>query len=108
MTSLSSLLPGTRSARALLLRDAPSIVSRRRPALRASASGPWHLKQLSERIGNTSREKSTSPAGSRDGQASAATARARRVRRGIAASSVGGGAEGGAGGSVVSVHAAAT
>ena len=36
----------------------PSATSRRRPRCRASASGPWQVKQFSERIGRTSRAKS--------------------------------------------------
>ena len=37
---------------------APSRVSRRRPALRLAASGPWHWKQFSESTGRMSRLKS--------------------------------------------------
>ena len=33
--------------------------SSRRPALRVASSGPWHVKHRSERMGRTSREKST-------------------------------------------------
>ena len=43
----------------LSLANAPSLVSSRRPALRALSSGPWQAKQLSERIGRTSRAKLT-------------------------------------------------
>jgi len=50
------LLPGTITAS--FVRSAPSFKSSRSLALRALASGPWHLKQLSEKIGNTSRLKS--------------------------------------------------
>ena len=38
---------------------APSLVSNRSPALRLRASGPWHLKHLSDRIGRTWKLKST-------------------------------------------------
>ena len=38
---------------------APSVVSSRNPACCFSASGPWHLKQFDDRIGLTSRLKST-------------------------------------------------
>ena len=38
---------------------APSKVSSRSPALRASASGPWHAKQRATSTGRTSRAKST-------------------------------------------------
>src|SRR5262249_45983056 len=48
----------------LFVPKAPSLVSSRRPALRFLASGPWHLKHLSERIGRTWKLKSTFRAGS--------------------------------------------
>ena len=54
ISSLSSGLPGT-----ITLAMAPSRVSRRNFALRAAASNPWQAKQLSERMGRTSRLKST-------------------------------------------------
>ena len=59
--SLSALLPGTITVFPSLTRNAPSLVSSRNFALRAFSSGPWHLKQLSEKIGRTSRLKSASP-----------------------------------------------
>src|SRR5262249_6275890 len=52
---LFSLLPAT--TRAASVRR-----SRRRPAMRVLASGPWHWKQLSERMGRISRWKSTGAA----------------------------------------------
>ena len=56
--SLSSGLPATIAAPPdLSLANAPSLVSSRRPALRARSSGPWHAKQLSERMERTSRAK---------------------------------------------------
>src|SRR5581483_466133 len=39
--------------------NTPSRVSRRKPASRLFASGPWHVKQLSDRSGRMSRLKST-------------------------------------------------
>ena len=54
MSSLTSLLPGTiTSAFASCSRSSRSF------ALRALPSGPWHVKHVSERIGSTSRLKST-------------------------------------------------
>ena len=50
MTSLSSALPGT-----MVHSVAPARVSSRKPASRVPESGPWHVKQRSERIGRTSR-----------------------------------------------------
>src|SRR5436190_5748265 len=41
------------------LAKSPSPVSSRRLATRRLSSGPWHVKQLSERMGRTSRSKST-------------------------------------------------
>ncbi len=41
-----------------VLAKAPSFVSNRSPAFLCAASGPWHAKQLSDRIGRTSRSKS--------------------------------------------------
>src|SRR5206468_1652068 len=41
------------------LAKSPSSVSSRRLATRRLSSGPWHAKQLSERMGRTSRSKST-------------------------------------------------
>src|SRR5207249_7388285 len=58
-SSLSALLPGTMTVTPSLPRKAPSLVSRRSLALRAAASGPWHWKQWLDRIGSTSRLKST-------------------------------------------------
>ena len=60
ISSLSSGLPGTIARPPLSsLANAPSFVSSRRPALRVLSSGPWQAKQLSERIGRTSRAKLT-------------------------------------------------
>ena len=60
MRSLSSGLPGTiATPPPLSLLKAPSFVSSRSPALRFRSSGPWQAKQLSERIGRTSRAKFT-------------------------------------------------
>src|SRR5262245_35143424 len=58
-SSLSSGLPGT-MARPPLRNSpkAPARVSRRSLALRCASSGPWQLKQVSDRIGRTSRVKS--------------------------------------------------
>ena len=53
MISLSALLPGTMTSRL-----ASASTSKRSLALRALASGPWQVKQVSERIGKTSRLKS--------------------------------------------------
>ena len=53
--SLPPGLPATNGRTPSSLRNAPSSVSSRRPALRWLASGPWHWKQLSERIGRMSR-----------------------------------------------------
>ena len=39
--------------------NAPSGVSNRNPAFRLLASGPWHLKHLSDRIGRICKLKST-------------------------------------------------
>src|SRR5262249_42436265 len=44
-------------------RSASSRTSSRSSASRSSASGPWHLKQLSARIGRTWRSKSTASSG---------------------------------------------
>ena len=52
----------------------PSCTSSRRPRWRACSSGPWHVKQFSDRIGRTSRAKSTTR--SATAGASAAAARA--------------------------------
>src|SRR4051794_20964172 len=41
--------------------------SSRKPALREASSAPWHLKQLPDRIGLTSRLKSTAPARAKAG-----------------------------------------
>ena len=57
MSSLSPLLPGTITAS--VFRSAVSLRSSRRSALRALASGPWQVKQFSERIGRMSRLKWT-------------------------------------------------
>src|SRR6266487_1006825 len=59
--SLSALLPGTITVLPSLTRNAPSLVSSRSFPLRAFSSGPWHWKQLSDRIGRISRLKSTLP-----------------------------------------------
>ena len=54
--------PGTIACPPLIFAVAPSIVSRRRFALRVLGSKPWQEKHLSERIGLTSRLKDTSSA----------------------------------------------
>ena len=54
-SSLSSGAPGSAT------KSTSSCTSRRRSPLRAAASGPWQSKQYSERIGSTSRPKSTGP-----------------------------------------------
>src|SRR5438552_4879163 len=59
--SLVALLPGTITVLPSLTRNAPSLVSSRSFPLRAFSSGPWHWKQLSDRIGRISRLKSTLP-----------------------------------------------
>src|SRR6266487_4501395 len=59
--SLSALLPGTITVLPSLTRNAPSLVSSRSFPLRAFSSGPWHWKQLSDKIGRISRLKSTLP-----------------------------------------------
>ena len=56
-SSLSLLLPGTMTGSFVL--RALSLTSSRKSAFRVFASGPWHVKQFSERIGKTSRRKST-------------------------------------------------
>ncbi len=70
MRRTSSLLPGLPGTTArrpdASFPKAMSFTSRRRPALRCQSSGPWHLKQRSERIGLTWKLKSTwsgTPAG---------------------------------------------
>src|SRR5262249_27407608 len=58
----SSLLPGSPGTRIFLPSRSPkgpSSVSRRRSALRWFLSGPWQAKQLSARMGRTSRLNST-------------------------------------------------
>ena len=74
MTALRLRSPGTMAVSPLFSRlVAPANSSRRKPALRPLlASGPWQPKQRSERIGRTSRLKSTR---------SAATATAQRRGR---------------------------
>jgi hypothetical protein len=57
INSLSEGVPGTTAAESSLDAIAPARVSSRNLALRSSASGPWHAKQLSERIGRISRLK---------------------------------------------------
>src|SRR6266850_8021835 len=59
--SLSALLLGTITVLPSLTRNAPSLVSSRSFPLRAFSSGPWHWKQLSDKIGRISRLKSTLP-----------------------------------------------
>ncbi len=54
--ALSAALPGTMMPR---LTNAPSSVSKWNRVLRAFSSGPWHAKQLFERIGRISRLKLT-------------------------------------------------
>ena len=53
INSLLSGWPGTSVV------AAPSRVSRRRSAFRSFSSGAWHVKQLFDRMGRTSRLKST-------------------------------------------------
>ena len=58
-SSLSSASPGTIAGSPDFAGfNASSRISSRSFALRALSSGPWHLKQLFERIGRTSRLKS--------------------------------------------------
>src|SRR2546425_11170953 len=59
--SLSALLPGMITVLPSLTRNAPSLVSSRSFPLRAFSSGPWHWKQLSDKIGRISQLKSTLP-----------------------------------------------
>src|SRR6266496_1771973 len=59
--SLSALLPGMITDLPSLIRNTPSRVSSRSFPLRAFSSGPWHWKQLSDKIGRISRLKSTLP-----------------------------------------------
>ncbi len=60
ISSLSSGLPGTiASAIALQLGKRPFLGVEPQPAFRRLSSGPWQAKQLSERIGRTSRAKLT-------------------------------------------------
>src|SRR5262249_12801689 len=79
--ALADGLPGTTAKRPDSTRfSASSRTSRRRPALRSRASGPWHLKQLLERTGRTSRLYSTRPpGGAAAAQAGSQQARARAV-----------------------------
>ncbi len=59
-SSLFARLPGTTAgSRLAVFSKNPSFVSRRRPALRALASGPWQAVQYSERMGRMSRLKAT-------------------------------------------------
>ena len=63
----------------------PSLVSSRSFALRAFSSGPWQAKQWSDRIGITSRLKSTGaglPAGGEPGSAGNTRTRAAATARG--------------------------
>src|SRR4051812_48473069 len=58
--ALAAGLPGTTAAAPFFrVRTALSRWSRRSPALRWPSSGPWQAKQFFERIGLTSRLKST-------------------------------------------------
>lgn len=57
-TLLASGLPGIMAAPGKRRANASSFRSRRKPAWRMAGSGPWHLKQLSDRIGRMSRLKS--------------------------------------------------
>jgi hypothetical protein len=63
-TRLASGSPATIAKPDLRAAVAPSNVSRRSFAWRLPASGPWHAKQRSERIGRTSRSKLGIAAGS--------------------------------------------
>src|SRR5215471_12209720 len=57
---LAPSLPGTMAGRPDSARlRASSRLSRRKPAWRCLASGPWHLKQLLDRMGRMSRLYST-------------------------------------------------
>src|SRR5262249_24394750 len=56
---LALVLRGTMAFPLGRAENAPSRVSRRRFAMRVPLSGPWHWKQFSERMGRTSRWKST-------------------------------------------------
>src|SRR6186997_2107107 len=61
---------------------APSRKSRRRPLLRDLSSGPWHLKQLCERMGRTwSVKPGAAGADCRRAEATNRMARVERVRR---------------------------
>ncbi len=66
-SSLSALLPGTTGVRSCRVRVAPSRVSRRNRPSRASSSGPWQWKHLSERMGLTCRLKSMGAATAKAG-----------------------------------------
>src|SRR5262249_54064495 len=66
MISLASGLPGTIGVRPEPVGFvASSRMSRRRLALRAFLSGPWHRKQVSDMIGRTSRLKPIEPSAAR-------------------------------------------
>src|SRR5436190_2548774 len=55
-SSLSFRFPGIMAgSRFGVFSNRPSLISRRRPAFRLLASGPWQAKQLSDRIGRMSR-----------------------------------------------------
>ena len=75
-SSLSSGFPATIIAAAPRMSPSSFHRSSRKSASRCSPSGPWHGKQLSARIGRTSRVKSISAAGA---SAQAAFAHARRA-----------------------------
>ena len=71
--------PGTITG-SLVLR-APSLRSSRKSALRVFESGPWQVKQFCDRIGKTSRRKSTGSSASVSVGISASRARTKSVAR---------------------------
>ena len=78
---LSSGRPGTIAGASARSATASSRRSSRRSACRASPSGPWHSKQLADRIGRMSRLKSTSAAGDRSSCREYTDQRNRRIKR---------------------------
>src|SRR5581483_2854503 len=62
------------------LPKAPSFVSKWRPTMRCFSSGPWQVKQLSERIGLTCRSKSTAGVAARRNGMAPRTETATRIR----------------------------
>src|SRR4051794_22354743 len=92
MSSLASGLPATNAGPLRPPLSASSRRSRRSLPLRAPSSGPWHLKQKSDRIGRTSRWKSTAASAREQASDAEITAARTRLARFIAVS---GGNEGG-------------